>query len=56
MLQNNKGLKTNKKNTEEHGLGIEHVKELVENIDGMFEVFEGMCCVTIRHSHGSSFR
>lgn len=40
VLQNNKGLKTNKKNTEEHGLGIEHVKELVENIDGMFEVFE----------------
>ena len=40
VLQNNEGLKTNKKNTEEHGLGIEHVKELVENIDGMFEVFE----------------
>lgn len=40
VLQKNEKLITDKVNKKEHGLGIEHIRELVENENGLLEFFE----------------
>ena len=49
VLENNCNLDTKKTNKENHGLGLKIVEEIVENMYGMWEIYEedGMFCVHI---------
>ena len=49
VLENNSNLDTKKANKENHGLGLKIVEEIVENMHGMWEIYEedDMFCVHI---------
>lgn len=49
VLENNSNLDTKKTNKENHGLGLKIVKEIVENMQGIWEIYEeeNMFCVHI---------